>query len=258
MAALRVLPPADFVGAVEAIGEIVPLVRRLLDDRCGVPARRRRLLLRPVLAAVRLRVRAGRADDAGAVRRAGRRPGAAGQEGPARPGAVAGGPARRAELGLAARARPAGLARGVRGDRAAAAGDGFRRAGRRQRPRLPAPRDVGRARGGGDRPVAVRPGVRARRDGRAGRREDVQEQGQPGARLRAARVGRGPGRAAAGAAGRALPGRPRLDGGGAGAGVRAAGALAGRGGAAGRPRTRRRCSTGSASGSPTTWTRRPR
>jgi len=31
MAALRVLPPDDFVGAVEAIDEIVPLVRRLLD-----------------------------------------------------------------------------------------------------------------------------------------------------------------------------------------------------------------------------------
>jgi L-cysteine:1D-myo-inositol 2-amino-2-deoxy-alpha-D-glucopyranoside ligase len=31
MSAVRVLPPDDFVGAVEAIGEIVPLVRRLLD-----------------------------------------------------------------------------------------------------------------------------------------------------------------------------------------------------------------------------------
>jgi L-cysteine:1D-myo-inositol 2-amino-2-deoxy-alpha-D-glucopyranoside ligase len=31
MVALRVLPPDDYIGAVEAIGEIVPLVRRLLD-----------------------------------------------------------------------------------------------------------------------------------------------------------------------------------------------------------------------------------
>jgi L-cysteine:1D-myo-inositol 2-amino-2-deoxy-alpha-D-glucopyranoside ligase len=31
MTALRVLPPDDFIGAVEAIGEIVPLIRRLLD-----------------------------------------------------------------------------------------------------------------------------------------------------------------------------------------------------------------------------------
>jgi len=35
MVALRVLPPADFVGAVEAIPEIVPLVRRLLDTSAG-------------------------------------------------------------------------------------------------------------------------------------------------------------------------------------------------------------------------------
>jgi L-cysteine:1D-myo-inositol 2-amino-2-deoxy-alpha-D-glucopyranoside ligase len=35
MTALRVLPPEDYIGAVEAIGEIVPLVRRLLDVGAG-------------------------------------------------------------------------------------------------------------------------------------------------------------------------------------------------------------------------------
>ena len=55
-----------------------------------------------------------------AVRRARRRPRPAGQEAPARRPAVAGRAAGRAGLGLAARARPARLARRVLGDRAAA------------------------------------------------------------------------------------------------------------------------------------------
>ena len=53
-------------------------------------------------------------------------------------------------------------------------GDDDRRAGRRQRPALPAPRVFGRARRGAHRRGAVRPPLRARRHDRAGRREDVQ------------------------------------------------------------------------------------
>ena len=90
-----------------------------------------------------------RGGDAHAVRRARRRPGPAGQEGPARPAAVAGGAAGRAVLGLASSdpGRP-----GWHVECAAIAldrlGHGVRRAGRRHRPALPAPRDVARPRRG--------------------------------------------------------------------------------------------------------------
>ena len=57
-----------------------------------------------------------------------------------------------------------------------------RRPGRRLGPGLPAPRDVRERRAGRDR-QAVRPGVRARRDGGLRRREDVQVARQPRLRL---------------------------------------------------------------------------
>ena len=71
-------------------------------------------------------------------------PDAAGQEAPAGLPALAGRPAGGAVLGarrLRAARRPAGLARRVRGDRAEAPRRRLRRAGRRQRPGVPAPRD---------------------------------------------------------------------------------------------------------------------
>ena len=61
----------------------------------------------------------------------------------------------------------------------------LRRAGRRQRPGLPAPRDVRRARPRWPTRRAVRAGLRARRHGRLRRREDVEVARQPGLRLRA-------------------------------------------------------------------------
>src|SRR5215475_5767320 len=83
--------------------------------------------------------------------------------------------------------------------------------GRRQRPGLSAPRDVRRARRGRDRAVAVRPALRARRDDRAGRREDVQEPRQPRADVPASGRRGGSCRGAPGAVRRPLPGRPGLD-----------------------------------------------
>ena len=116
-----------------------------------------------------------------ALRRARRRPGPARQEG-TRWTAWSGGwrATRRAVLGLAVRARPAGLAHRVHRDRAGPAGADFDVQGGGSRPGLPAPRDVRRGGPGGHR-TAVRAGVRAQRDGRTGRGEDVQVQGQPGA-----------------------------------------------------------------------------
>ena len=259
MAALRVLPPADFVGAVEAI----PRDRAAGAAPARRPARRtcstttstspssprrgsatspgwtsRRCWRCPPSAAA---TRSGRARRTRSTRCCGGRPGPASRAGTRRSA-----PAGRAGTWSARRSRCSRLR------------DGLRRAGRRQRPRLPAPRDVGRARRGGDRRVAVRPGVRARRDGRAATarrcpRARATWCSCPAARSRAPtrprcgwrcwarttgptatgprrRWSRRPARLARWRAAVALPAGP----------------------------ARRRCSTGSASGSPTTWTRRPR
>ena len=107
-------------------------------------------------------------------------------------------------------------------------GSAVRRAGRRHRPGLPAPRDERLGGAGPDRRVAVRPALRARRDGRARRREDVEVQGQPGLRLgaapRRARPDGGPARAAR----PPLPHRLVLDRAGPDRRRGAAGPLAGR------------------------------
>ena len=109
MEALRNLPPTHFIGAVEAIGIIDVFAERLaargslydLDGdvyfaRGADPAFG--ALSGPGTASGPLR----RADDR-AVGRARRRPGPAGQEGPARPARLAGGAAGRARLGVALR-----------------------------------------------------------------------------------------------------------------------------------------------------------
>ena len=101
----------------------------------------------------------------------GRRPGRASRPGTRRPELPAAGPA---GTSSAPRSRCDHL------------GDGVRRAGRRQRPGVPAPRDERLGGPGAHRPVAVRPALRARRDGRPGRREDVEVARQPGVRLDAA------------------------------------------------------------------------
>ena len=120
----------------------------------------------------------------------------------------------------------------------------------------------------------VRAPVRARRDGAARRREDVQVAGQPGVRLRAAAVGHRSDGDQAGDPRAPLPDRLGLDRRGTDGSVRAAGSLARgrsgrfrrsgrRGGRTGlRPARVRRarrpaaraCWRPSASGSPTTWT----
>ena len=82
----------------------------------------------------------------------------------------------------------------------------LRRPGRRQRPGLPAPRDVRRPRPGRrSAGHAVREGLQPRRDGRLRRREDVEVAGQPGLRLGAAQQRRRPDGDPAGAAAPPLP-----------------------------------------------------
>ena len=137
MEALRVLPPAHLIGAVEALPVIERFSARMAD--------------RGALYNVDEDVYFARSADQGfgalsgpgtpsgydlaemaeIVRRARRRPGPSRQEGPARRAGLAGGTARRAGLGLAVRPRPARLARRVRGDRHRVPGDRLRRPGRR-------------------------------------------------------------------------------------------------------------------------------
>ncbi len=116
-------------------------------------------------------------------------------------------PAWDTELG---RGRP-GLAHRVLGDLAAPPRRGVRRPGRRQRPGLPAPRDE-RLRGAVRlRRADVRAGLHARRHGRLPGREDVEVQGQPGAGVTAAAVGRRPDGDPAGPARAPLPLRLGVD-----------------------------------------------
>ena len=180
----------------------------------GVRRRRRHLLLGARRPALRLGRQPRRRDHDRAVRRARRRPGPAGQEAPARLPALAGRAARRAVVGdrrPGAARGPARLARRVRRDRAGAPRRRVRRAGRRQRPGLPAPRDERLGGAGAHRQLAVRPALRARRHGRARRREDVEVQGQPRLRLRAAPRRSRPVGDPAGAARPPLPHRLEVD-----------------------------------------------
>ena len=113
-------------------------------------------------------------DDAADLPRARRRPRPRRQEGPARLPAVARRASGRAVVGQPVRARAARLAHRVHRDRPGAPRRRLRRPGRRQRPGLPAPRDVRRPRAGRRPGERVRAGLRARRDGRLRRREDVE------------------------------------------------------------------------------------
>ena len=111
MEALRIIPPAHYVGAVESIPAIAAQVARAARRaarRTGwttAPA----TSTSPVAAAPRLRVRVQPVPrrDAGALRRARRRPGPRRQARPARPAAVARRPRRRAGLGRRRRSAPA-------------------------------------------------------------------------------------------------------------------------------------------------------
>ncbi len=160
MEALRMIPPAHYVGAVESIPDIAEKVLMLLKDGAAY-----RLddgtgdVYFDISAAPRFGYESNlsRTRDAGDLPRAWWRPGSGRQARPARPAAVARRPRRRT---LLARRRPragaAGLAHRVRGDRPGPARGHHRRAGRRQRPALPAPRVFRRARRAADRGGAVR------------------------------------------------------------------------------------------------------
>ena len=90
MEALAVLPPRHYVGAVESIPGIVAIVGRLRRTGRGVRRRGRHVLLGARRPALRLGRQPRRRDHDRAVRRARRRPGAAGQEAPAGLPALAG------------------------------------------------------------------------------------------------------------------------------------------------------------------------
>ena len=158
MTALRMLPPQHYIGAVEAIPGIVPLVERLRDAGAAYE------LDGDVYFSVESDPHFGEVSDldAEAMRllsaERGGDPDRPGQEEPARPDAVDGRPRGRAELGRRlARPRPARLAHRVRGHRPRPPRHGLRRPGRRLRPRLPAPRDGRLARPGAHRRVPVSP-----------------------------------------------------------------------------------------------------
>ena len=91
--------------------------------------------------------------------------------------------ARRAVVGVAVGARPAGVAHRVLGPGPARAGRDHRRPRRRTGPGLPPPRVRDGPVRVGDRP-ALRPALAPRRPGRAGRHQDVQVARQPGLRGR--------------------------------------------------------------------------
>ena len=125
MAALRVLPPHDYVAATEAIGEVIELVEKMLASGAAYvvdDAEYPDVYFRADATAqfgyesgydrdTMLRLFAERGGD----------PDRPGKGDAARRAAVAGGAARRAQLAVAVRPRPARLARRMRGDRARAA-----------------------------------------------------------------------------------------------------------------------------------------
>ena len=191
MAALRVLPPRDYVAATDAIAEVVELVEKLLasgaayvvDDpefpdvyfRADATAQfgyesgyDRDTMMRLFAERGGDPDRPGKADPLDALLWRAARP-------------------RRAELAVAVRPRPPGLARRVCGNLFGPHRFRPRRPGRRQRPDLPAPRVLGRARRMCHRRAPIRPALRACRDDRLGRPQDVQEPRQPGVGVAAAR-----------------------------------------------------------------------
>ena len=131
MVALRVLPPASFVGAVEAMALIKRFNLSLAGHGALYELDGDMYFARSSDPAFGIGVRAGPGGDDRAVGRARRRPGQAGEEGPAGRAGLARGQAGGAVLGVGVRRGPARLARGVRGDRDGVPGRRVRRSGRR-------------------------------------------------------------------------------------------------------------------------------
>lgn len=163
MTALRMLPPQHYIGAVEAIPGIVPLVERLRDAGAAYE------LDGDVYFSVDTDPHFGEVSglDAEAMRllsaERGGDPDRPGKKNPLDPMLWMAAREGEAELGRChPRRRTARLAHRVRGHRPGPPRHGLRHPGRRLRPRLPAPRDGCVARPGADRRAPVRPGVRAR------------------------------------------------------------------------------------------------
>ena len=216
MAALNVLPPEHYVGAVESIPLVVELIERLQRARCGL--RRRRLRSTPTCTSPRTATPSS-ARCPGCPRPRRRAVFAERGGDPDRPG-------KKAPAGLS------GLAAGPRpGEPSWESPFGAGRPGWHIECTAIALDLLGPdfdVQGGGSDLVfphhemcaaegrvatepAVRAGVPAQRDGRPGRGEDVQVPRQPGLRLGAARVRRRPDGHPAGAAGAPLPRRLGVD-----------------------------------------------
>ena len=243
MAALRVLPPRHYIGAVEAMGEIAELVGKLLAQGAAyrVDDPEHPDVYFDAAFTGRFGYESGydEATMLAYARERGGDPDRPGKRSPLDPLLWRMARDGRAVVGVGPGRGQAGLARRVRGDRAQPARHADRPQRRRLRPDLPAPRVRRRARRGVHRRAPLRPPLHPHRDDRPRRREDVQVARQPGVRLEAARAGRRPERDPARAAGRALPQRPRVDRRAARRGAGAARPLARGRGAAGRPARRR-------------------
>ena len=136
MAALRVLPPHDYVAATEAIAEVVEVVEKMLASGAAYvvdDAEYPDVYFRAD-ATVQFGYESGYDRDTMLTLFAerGGDPDRAGQGRRTRRAAVAGRAARRAQLAVTVRARPARLARRVRGDRAHPHRHRPRHPGRRQ------------------------------------------------------------------------------------------------------------------------------
>jgi hypothetical protein len=259
MAALRVLPPRHYIGAVEAMGEIAELVGKLLAQ--GAAYRVDDPEYPDVYFDAAFTGRFGyesgydEATMLAYARERGGDPDRPGKRSPLDPllwrMAREGEPSWESDLGPG---RP-----GWHVECAAIAlnrlGTQIDLNGGRLRPDLPPPRVRRRARRGVHRRAPLRPPLHAHRDDRPRRREDVQVARQPGVRLEAARAGRRPERDPARAVGRALPQRPRVDRRAALRGAGAARPLARGRGAGGRARPPPTSSSACAPTSPTTSTR---
>ena len=190
MTALRVLPPEDYIGAVEAMDEVSAAVQRLLDAAPPTGSTTRSIpdVYFDIAAAPKFGYES-RYDLATMLQLSAERggdPDRAGQAESARPAALADASGGRAVLGVAGRAGSARLAHRMRGDRRQPARPDHRRTGRRQRSDLSAPRMFGGAHRGADRRRAVRPALQPCRDDLARGREDVEVPRQSGLRLQAA------------------------------------------------------------------------
>ena len=262
MAALRVLPPHDYVAATEAIAEVIEVVEKMLAsgaayvvDDPSYPDVYFRADATPQFGYesgydrdTMLRLfaerggdpdRPGKSDALDALMWRAQRPGEPSWPSPFGPGR----PGWHVECAAIALSR---------------IGTGLDIQGGGSRPDLPASRVLRRPRRIRHGGAAIRPSLRARRHDRLGRAQDEQEPRQPGAGVAVARRRRRSGGGPAGTVRRPLPRRPVLEPGGARRGQRPVAALAQRGRAARRHPMRLMWSPGCAAIWPTISTPRKR